>query len=98
MFSRELFEMRRTPSSFKVGDNSRLSVGENKKHARMMVIFHPGKEMETKEFKSRLKVIDPTDEKVEIFIEDKRDIATLVSPFGIFSGRKRIEDGIEVLM
>lgn len=54
--------------------------------------------MKVAEFKSRLKEIDPLDDRIEVFIEDEKEIATLVSPLGIFSGKARIEDGIQVLM
>ena len=63
----------------------------------IMMIFHPGKGMLFDEIRKQIKQLDPDGVFTEVYLGSKKEHATLVFPLGVFSGRKRIEDGLAVL-
>jgi len=63
----------------------------------IMVIFHPGKGALLRDVKKQLNDLDPREERIQVFIGARSELATLISPLGIFKGRERIKDGLIAL-
>ena len=68
------------------------------------VIFHPGKGMSMEELKAQVRQLMEEIERLEnektnvrIYVEKQRKQATLVSPLGVYRGRKSIVAGLTAL-
>ena len=63
----------------------------------IVVIFHPGKGAVLRDVKKQLSDLAPQEERLQVFIGSRHELATLISPLGIFRGRERIKDGLIAL-
>ena len=63
----------------------------------IVVIFHPGKGVLLRDIKRQLSDLDPQEVRLQVFIGSRHELATLISPLGIFRGRERIKDGLIAL-